>query len=886
MKRLLLLFAFPLIISTALQAQCPFTIEHNGPLCYAQCNGFVNIINETGVPPFTYQWSNGPQTSFMNELCPGTYYVTVTDSVGCVAIDSVTFTQWPEIFFAVDSIHNVTCYGLSNGEAWTHASGGTPPYTFNWYNGQDSSYASGLMAVEFYPEVIDSKGCVVSTFINITSPPEIITNEMINPTYCSNAVGYINLYPSGGTPYTFSAPYTYQWSTISNPNFSTLEQIYSLSPDIYTVTVTDSIGCTTIKTFELNSTDGPVPAVSWQNVTCFGAANGQVVTVDITGGSGTYSFLWNTGETVQVNPNPLVPGNYWIKVTDDLMSCSGYDYFTVTEPTAITDAPEQFNNVCFGDSLGYLYLMPTGGSPDQIPPFYHFEWNDGDSLEFKNKLVNGTYSVTITDIQGCTLTESFLITSPTKVIVDSVVTHNISCYGMNDGSLEVFLSGGIPPYEYSLDSITWDIYNNIEWLYPAVPYHVFAKDSNFCHVNTSYYTLTEPPIIDLPYFQIDPTCVGNNGSIEITPSGGVPPYTIVWDTPPLTGFIETGLTQGQYNATVTDANNCQNPLFFELIQYSVPAVLTGANYYSGGPVPPNELEIFLFRPAYTGAAQMDTVAVTTNSASIWQFNNLLPGIYFVKADLINPASYPTILSSYYDSKYLWLDADTIYLSCDDTLQINFNMYEIAPDTTGTGSVSGTVIMLPPPKSGRAVGEPVPGAEILIEQEPNDVPVQCTFTDTAGFYQFTGLDAGSGYHLIVDIPGFPLLSTYENIVVTGNDTVPNLNFVVDSTSTDGGIYMDTASYVSVISLDGINAEIYPNPFTSSVNVKIKLDHSIPVSSELFDALGRKIQSLDSGILNAGEHEFKVVPQTRIQGSCYLIIHAGKANIIKKLISIQK
>lgn len=888
MKRLLLLFIFPIIISSTALAQCPITIQDNSPLCYGY-PGWASVT-ATGIPPLTYQWSNGNQNAYLSEVPVGTYYVTVTDSIGCVAIDSVVFTEAPMLSLIVDSIHNETCFGLKDGEAWIHGLGGIPPYRYDWYNGQDSSYASGLTAMaSYYPNVYDSLGCYASTSVYIISPPQIYFSESITPSYCSNSTGFINPNTSGGTPYTQSVPYTYQWSCITNAVFtSTTENIFSLESGIYSLTVTDSIGCKNSKIFVLNTSDGPQPQVNFSNVLCNGQSNGAVTS--ISNNTPVATCLWSNGFTIwdptNVNlPQNLAIGDYWVSVSTPI-GCNGFNYFTITEPIAITDNPFQQNVSCYGDTTGYISLSVQGGNPGQVPPYYHYQWNTGDSTDFVTYVPAGPYSVTVTDLNGCAFIENFNITSPAVLFIDSLGISNISCNGANDGSFTIFASGGTFPYFYSLDSISWDTISHMSSLLPNVPYHIFIKDVNYCHTSSQDFTLTEPTFLDVPYVQVDPTCVGNNGSIEITPTGATPPYSIVWDTPGLTGFIETGLVQGLYYATVTDVNNCQNSLFFELIQYSQPAVLTGKNFYSGGDILPNELKIFLFKPAFTGAAQMDTVAETSNSASVWQFNGLLPGTYFVKANFMNPASYPTLLNSYYDTTYKWQNAAPIILSCDDTTHINFFMYEIIPQTTGNGSVSGTVMMVPPPKSGKAVGEPVPGAEILIEQEPNDVPVQCAFTDSTGYYEFNGLNPGPGYKLLVDIPGFPLLSTYQHITVTSNDTVPNLNFLVDSTSSTGGIYKDTASYVSYISCEGISAEIYPNPFTSCVNVKIKLDNSIHLSSELFDALGRKIQSLDSGLLSAGEHEFKIIPQTRIQGPCYLIVHAGNSTIVKKLISVQK
>jgi hypothetical protein len=827
-------------------------------------------------------WSNFSQGPQLIEVCPGTYSVTVIDAVGCTSVDSVTIAEYPMMNLTVDSFKNASCYGFDNGEAWITASGGIPPYVYDWLNGQTTSHATGLMASSYYPIVTDSKGCIVSNSVNITSPTEIVVTENTYPPICFSSSGFISVSVTGGTPAGMPNPYySYLWNNSNTTNMNN-----NLTSGIYYLTVTDSIGCFVTKHYVLNTQDGPTPTITFSNVTCHGQNNGAVTTVSSTAPVAT--CIWSTGSTSFLPPYPsnLAPGDYWVQVNTPL-GCSGFDYFTITEPDSLMDSPMQTNNLCFGDSTGEVYTNVIGGISSQNYPYYNFLWSTGSIDPFISLLPAGSYSVTITDLNGCAINESFNIVDPPQLAIDSFPVTNVSCYGMDDGFVSLFVSGGVSPYYYSIDSINWNPEDTVNWLIPSNNYHVFVKDQNYCLVVTPDFTVSEPQPLNVYASWVDPTCANNDGFITVDSiTGGTLPYLITWDTPPYTGNVLTNLSDGLYYLTVTDNHLCENVQPFDLFQIGQLAKLAGINLYNGGNfLPPGDAEIFLFSPGTFGAATMDTVASTINSASVWEFTDLAPGIYYVKAVLTNPAAYPTLLDSYYDNTFQWQFASPIALACDDSVNIIMTMAEIAPITTGNGTLSGTVLMLTGTKSTEAVGEPVPGAEILIEQEPNDIPVQCTLTDSTGKYIFTGLVPGPGYHLIVDIPGFPLLSTYQNITVPTNDTIPNLNFLVDSTL-GGGIFIDTASYVSYIPDEGVSVEVFPNPFSTFLNVQFELKEKKSVTIELFDVMGRKVQVLEAGDLLPGNHEFVIKPDKKLDGSCYLIIHTGNTLLVRKLIASPK
>jgi hypothetical protein len=873
MKKILPLFLAFAIFTLSSYGQCNLTLSGTDATCDYSYNGSATAT-ATGTPPFNYYWSNGVSTENNDNIGVGTYSCMITDAVGCSSSTQyVTISSPAAVTFLPDTIHDENCYGSCNGDATIYPEGGTPPYSYNWDNGQITQQANSLCATSHYVTITDFAGCIYYHNVAVSGPTQIQNTANIYATNCTSPQGIIMLTTQGGNA---TAAYNYSWS-----NSASSYSIGGLASGIYSVTVSDVSGCSIVNSYIVNPSDGVIiDTLMPRNVTCNGMQNGGIASnFSFHNGQPPFTFQW-TGQAPRTIPalDPVGPGDYYVTITAN--GCNTYGLITITEPLPINSHASVMNNSCFGDSSGHIYLMPTGGNAQN----YTYTWgtlpmNPGPMAYM---LHAGTYPVTITDPMGCTLSENLAVTEPPQLIAN-VIPVNISCSGFTDGKVIINMTGGTSPYYFSLDSASWDI-NDTIWL-SAGQYTLYIKDQNYCHIPSIPFTIVDPPVFSVSETITNPTCTDNDGIIQINSTGGVPPYTFSCNNSQ-SGAIINNLSQGVYAVSVSDAYGCTNVQSYNLSLSSFPAKLTGSISYSGGTIQPNEAEVILFRSANIGAAQMDTVRTVINVSSIWEFNNLLPGIYFVKANIINPSFYPNLLNSYYNSTFQWQNAVPIILSCDDNTNITLNMVTISPVTTGDGSITGTIHMLAGAKSTNAAGEPVPGAEILIEQEPNDVPIQCALTDTAGQYILFGLNAGSGYKLIVQIPGFPLLSTYQNITVSSNSTVSNLNFLVDA-STGGGIYKDSIGNINVshLSLNKIKLEVYPNPFVTNFNLKLNLDKSEDISIELFDELGQTILKTNNTPLSEGEHVFNILPKNTDSGNFYLMIKSGKTVLVKKLTSIK-
>ena len=203
--------------------------------CYDGTNGSVNLTVTGGTAPYTYMWSNGATTEDLSNLAPGTYTVTVTDTNGFTASTTAVVDEPLELIATATHV-NVNCFGQQNGSVDLSVSGGTPIYTYLWSNGATTQDLMNVPAGIYSVTVTDSKNCTKVTQVTVTEPNILTPSVSITNITCFDFEnGSINLTVTGGTP-----DYTYLWS-----NGATTEDISSLAPGVYSVTVTDDHGCVT-----------------------------------------------------------------------------------------------------------------------------------------------------------------------------------------------------------------------------------------------------------------------------------------------------------------------------------------------------------------------------------------------------------------------------------------------------------------------------------------------------------------------------------------------------------------------------------------------------------------------------------------------------------------
>ncbi|MEZ4778799.1 MAG: Ig-like domain-containing protein [Flavobacteriaceae bacterium] len=420
-------------------------------------NGQATATASGGTPPFTYQWgaSTGNQTGQTATNLPvGTHTVTVTDANNCTLQQSVAIDCFNDCdtVIAVNNVTNVLCKGDATGSATVSASSNVTPgavFTFTWSTTPPqvtvgvTSTINNLTA-GVYTVSVTKNGTLclpVEQSITITEPSTAlnVTATATDESGPTTGDGTATANASGGTP-----PYTYLW----NPGGQTTQTITGLSAGVYTVTVTDAHGCTDTATVTVNPGTCQNLAVQASSTpaTCNGDSDGTA-TANVTGGSGNFSYAWSNGGTTQIITG-LSAGTYSVTVTDNVTLCSAQSTTTVNQPVALSSGIAVNNVPCHGDSTGSLDLTVTGGTSP-----YTFLWSNGATTEDITGLTAGNYSVTITDANGCTATNSATVQQPTAALSLQVLSQTDILCG-SQSSVTVEATGGTAPYLYSLDGGT------------------------------------------------------------------------------------------------------------------------------------------------------------------------------------------------------------------------------------------------------------------------------------------------------------------------------------------------------------------------------------------------------------------------------------------------
>jgi large repetitive protein len=518
------------------------------------CNGFqsdtISIIATGGTGIGTYQYNIPgvfpiPQyNNIFSGLYAGTYDVYASDANGCSDFVTVTITE-PAVIYYTATSSDVSCNSGSNGSVLVDSvSGGTAPYFYSWNTGQNTSILSNLTAGTYTVSVTDVNNCAsnpqqISVIVNeptqLTSSVNIINHSSCTGTQTA-ANGEAEVLAFGGT-----SGYTYSWSNgVNGTNISLL------FPGIYTVDIIDAYGCMITDTAIINPGTNPILDVTVQDVSCFGANDGMMIT-SATSGITPYQFSSDGGSTFVPFGTPFGPtgeASYFITVVD-ADGCTDSDSIFVNEPEELIISSLTYQDVlCYDSVNGQIIANVMGGTGS-----YSYVWNNGQITNPAVDLMPSTYNVTVTDSMGCFVTSNNqIIIQPDSLSITNITVTNVNCNGGNNGSALVSVTGGTPIYSYSWSGGSD---NNLF----AGTYTSTITDDNGC-ITSQDFTISEPSVISILFGRDSVTCKGGaDGMATAIVAGGTPNYLLLWDNGATSTTVNT-FEAGYHTVIVTDINSC------------------------------------------------------------------------------------------------------------------------------------------------------------------------------------------------------------------------------------------------------------------------------------------------------------------------------------------
>ncbi|WP_281321920.1 T9SS type A sorting domain-containing protein [Flavobacterium aestivum] len=388
--------------------------------CYDGNNGSIALTVTGGTGNHTINWSNGKNTTSINNLRAGVYTVTVTDDNQCQTIETITITEPGLLYVSKVTKTPPSALGGQDGSIKIQITGGTPNYNYLWYNSnKDLIYSdlnqpsntsiNNIFAGQYFITVTDAKGCSIIEKDLDKIDPLMLSINQINVVKCNgDATASIKAAASGGTPI-----YYYKWYKTTDPQnvigqAATLENI---SAGTYFVVLSDSFGLTKQSdNITITQPDILNNTLASEYTRC-GDANDWSITTAPTGGTTPYTYLWNTG-TRTASLQDVPPADYSVLVTDS-HGCTNTQKITITAPIHLATAETITKPTCFEGSDATIVLTSSGG---QGP--YTYSWNTGEQSNVLSNASAKVYSVAVTDFKGCVINKTYTIENPPKDVIN------------------------------------------------------------------------------------------------------------------------------------------------------------------------------------------------------------------------------------------------------------------------------------------------------------------------------------------------------------------------------------------------------------------------------------------------------------------------------------
>ena len=508
------------------------------------CGASTGSITATGsgTPgPYTYNINGGAFQASGNftGLAAGIYTIIVKDAAGCSNTSLVTILNSNGPLLSFTST-NASC-GNNNGTITANVTGGTAPYQYsiNGTSFQTNNFFTGLVGGAYTLTVRDATNCINVVLVTITSSPAPLINAIPAAATCGSSNGTITAFGSGGT-----APLEY---SINGNIFQAGNVFINLTPGTYTVTVRDFNHCIGTTTVTINNSPAPTVTATSTTAAC-NNVNGTI-TANSNGGIAPLQYSLNGGPFQFGNIfTGLAAGIYTVTVKD-ATGCTNLVNIAVVNINGPSVTASSTTSTC-NTSTGSITATASGGLPA-----YQYSIN-GSTFQASNvfsALASGSYVVYLRDANTCIGTFTVFVSNTSGPSITAVPTAT-SC-SINNGIITITASGGLPPYQYSIDGITY-VPGNIFTGLAAGNYTAYVKDANGC-IKSTNVIVTNISGLGLIVSTIASSCNINNGVITATATGGtgVLQYSIDGTTYQASNIF-TGLGAGNYTIYVKDANGC------------------------------------------------------------------------------------------------------------------------------------------------------------------------------------------------------------------------------------------------------------------------------------------------------------------------------------------
>jgi gliding motility-associated-like protein len=531
------------------------------PTCENPSSGEINVSIQGGTAPFTFTWS--PNTSdfaqSVSNLTPGEYQVIIADDSSCVDTLVTTIAPLPNISLTYTKV-DATC-GNNDGSINLSVEGGSGAYVYVWSSGATTQDLTNLALGNYSVIVKDASDttCTSSIQVPIINENLPTSSYAISPSSCTINDGSINLtlLPAGSN-------FTFSWSGPDGFT-ATTEDINSLAAGEYSVVILDTVStCSLSDTVSVNLSQAPQLEAVVVNTTC--NQNNGLIDITITGGTAPIQVLWSNFSTNQDQLN-LSPGTYDILVIDSA-NCSITQSYEILPSLQPTISSIIVNPTCGNDTGSVDITVADTTNPVTYNwKFNGSEFSNSDDLQ---NLAAGTYILEAIDGAGCFIRDTAILVYPNQPTLSTDVT-DTQC-STSTGAIDLTVSGGLAPFSYYwiFEGDTISNNQNITDLAFGC-YNANVIDANGCEASTQACVL-ELNAPQITFQSVQPSCNLNNGSLTATLQGGIAPFSFVWQGSTSDSSSAVGLSAGEYQLTVTDANGCEAINSSTLVNSGVPTL--------------------------------------------------------------------------------------------------------------------------------------------------------------------------------------------------------------------------------------------------------------------------------------------------------------------------